>query len=59
MKSYLKSKTMWAAFAVTVLGAFQVMAEGAPLDPQIQGGIVAGIGVVMAFLRSITTEPVG
>ena len=59
MKSYFKSKTMWVGFAVGVLGLIQTTMESAPLDPQVSGMVMGGIGAVMMFLRSITTEAVG
>ena len=59
MKSYFKSKTMWAAFGVTMLGAVQAIFADAPMDPQYAGLITGAIGVGMAFLRSITTTAVG
>ena len=54
-----KSKTMWFAFALVVFGAIEA---GFPylqtiLDPAYYGVLLMVIGIVVAVLRFITTEP--
>ena len=54
-----KSKTMWFAFALVVLAAIEA---GFPylqtiLDPAYYGVLLMVIGIVVAVLRFITTEP--
>lgn len=56
MKSWFKSKTMWVGFGVGVLGLLQTTLADAPLDPQIAGLVASGLGAVMMFLRSITSD---
>ena len=60
MKSRLKSKTHWTAMAVTALGAVET---NAPMLREYLGdwyGLTyVGIGITMAVLREVTSEPVG
>jgi bacteriorhodopsin len=54
-----KSKTMWFALALSVLGAAM---EFFPLirslvDPKYYGAILFAIGVICAVLRFYTTQP--
>jgi hypothetical protein len=55
-----KSKTMWFALALSVLGAAM---EFFPLiqsfvEPKYYGVILFIIGVIVAVLRFITTQPI-
>ena len=59
MKCY-KSKTMWFSLLLVVFGALEA---GFPylqniIDPQYYGVLLVAIGVIVAVLRFITTEPV-
>lgn len=59
MKSYFKSKTMWINFAIGIVGVITAMMADAPLDPEVSGMVMGGLGAVNMFLRSITTEAIG
>ncbi len=59
MKRWFKSKTMLAGLAVGILGALQAALADAPMEPGTQGLVMAVIGALMMFLRSITSEPIG
>lgn len=59
MKSYFKSKTIWVNFGITLIGGVTAMLQDAPIDPGTLGMILAGLGAVNMFLRSITTEALG
>ena len=55
-----KSKTMWFAFALVVFGAIEA---GFPylqnvIDPKYYGIILVLIGVIVAVLRFVTTQPI-
>lgn len=54
-----KSKTMWFAFALTVLGAlFELFPYlQSFLDPRFYGVSLVVIGIVVAILRFLTTQP--
>ncbi len=58
MKKWFKSKTMLAGLAVGILGVLQGVLADAPMEPGLQGMIMAGIGAMMMFLRSITTDAI-
>ena len=54
-----RSKTMWFAFALVVFGAIEA---GFPylqslLDPAYYGVMLMAIGVIVAILRFVTTQP--
>lgn len=56
-----KSKTMWFAFALVVFGAIEA---GFPylqtvIDPAYYGVLLMLIGVIVAILRFVTTQPIG
>lgn len=59
MKAWFKSRTMWAAFGVGVLGLMQVALETAPIPEQFMGLVVMGIGFLIAGLRAVTSKAVG
>ena len=51
-------KTISFALVLTVLGAIQQFIADAPLDPEVQGYVLMGIGVVVGALRFVTNSPV-
>ena len=59
MKRYMKSRTMWFSFLLVVFGAlldnFSYLQS--VIDPKYYGVILVVIGVVVAILRFITTQP--
>jgi len=59
MKSFLKSKTMWVNFSIGIVGLIMATLETAPLEPQMAGMILGGLGAVNMFLRSITSTAIG
>ncbi len=59
MKRWFKSKTMLAGLAVGILGVFQGTMADAPMEPGVQGLIMAALGALMMFLRSITSDAIG
>lgn len=59
MNGILKSKTMWFAMALAVLGVFE---QSSGLIRQMVGeanfgAVMTGISVAIAVLRVITTQP--
>jgi len=59
MKCY-QSKTMWFSVALVIFGA---LLEYLPylqsvIDPKYYGVIFAIVGIIVAFLRYITKEPI-
>ena len=54
-----KSKTMWFAFALAVLGAVMELFPYVQslLEPKFYGATFFIIGIVVAILRFITTQP--
>jgi len=54
-----KSKTMWFAFALTVSGAlFELFPYlQSLLDPRFYGVSLVVIGIIVAVLRFLTTQP--
>ncbi len=59
MKAH-KSKTMWFSLALVIFGAlFDNFSHVQNLiDPQYYGVCLIGIGIIVAVLRFITTEPI-
>jgi len=55
-----KSKTMWFAFALAVLGAAMELFPyvQALLEPKFYGVTFFTIGIIVAILRFITTQPI-
>jgi hypothetical protein len=54
-----KSRTMWFALLLVVFGALEA---GFPylqsvIEPQYYGSILVAIGVIVAILRYVTTQP--
>jgi len=60
MKAH-KSKTMWFSLLLVIFGAlfdnFSYVQNS--IDPKYYGFIFIGIGVIVAILRFITTQPLG
>ena len=55
-----KSKTMWFAFALVIFGAIEA---GFPylqnvIDPKYYGALLVAIGIIVAALRFVTTQPI-
>lgn len=61
MKRARKSKTMWFALALVILGALMdnLSYLQSIIDPQYYGLIMIGIGIIVAILRFITTDAIG
>ena len=59
MKRFMKSRTMWFSFLLVVLGAlldnFSYLQN--VIDPKYYGVILVTIGIIVAVLRFITTQP--
>ena len=59
MKRFMKSRTMWFSFLLVVLGAlldnFSYLQN--VIDPKYYGVILVIIGIIVAVLRFITTQP--
>lgn len=54
-----RSKTMWFALALSVAGVVQLNLDvfSAWLTPEMQGLATLGVGIAVAVLRWITTDP--
>ena len=54
-----KSKTMWFSLALVVFGALfdNLSYVQNSINPKYYGFILIGIGVIVAILRFITTQP--
>jgi len=59
MKRYMKSRTMWFSFALVVFGAlfdnFSYLQS--VIDERYYGILLVGIGIIVAILRFVTTQP--
>jgi len=57
----IKSRTMWFSFALVVLGALfdNLPSLQAYLDPKFYSYSIVFIGVCVAVLRFLTTQPLG
>jgi len=55
----IKSRTMWFSFALVVFGALMDNLQylQSVIDPKYYGGIMIFIGVIVAALRFVTTQP--
>lgn len=58
IRQRFKSRTNRVAFIITVLGALQANIALMELTAKEQGIALAFIGLLMTFLREITTTPV-
>ncbi len=56
-----KSKTMWFALLLVVLGALMDNLSYLQnlIDPQYYGILVIAIGIIVAVLRFVTTDAIG
>ena len=59
MKEWFQSKTMRVSLATGIVGVLIATLKSAPLDPQIAGVVLAGLGALNVFLRSITDTAIG
>lgn len=61
MKRARKSKTMWFALALVILGALMDNLSYLQnlIDPQYYGVIMIAIGIIVAILRFISTDAIG
>lgn len=59
MKRMSRSKTLWFSLALVVFGALMDNLQylQSVIDPQYYGGIMIFVGIIVAFLRFITTQP--
>lgn len=59
VKGVMHSKTMWFSLALMVFGAIEMYFPYLEknIQPQYYGPIFMGIGIVVAFLRFVTTLP--
>lgn len=56
----IKSRTMWYAFIIDVLGIIQINAEElrAAIPPEYYGYLLIGVGIGIKYFRYITTKPI-
>ena len=61
MKRARKSKTMWFALTLVILGALMDNLSYLQniIDPQYYGVIMIAIGIIVAILRFISTDAIG
>lgn len=61
MKRARKSKTMWFALALVILGALMDNLSYIRnlIDPQYYGLVAIAIGIIVAILRFVTTDAIG
>jgi hypothetical protein len=59
MKRMSRSKTLWFSLALVVFGALMDNLQYLQnvIDPQYYGSIMIFVGVIVAILRFITTQP--
>jgi hypothetical protein len=59
MKRMSRSKTLWFSLALVVFGALMDNLQYLQnvIDPQYYGGIMIFVGIMVAVLRFITTQP--
>lgn len=59
MKRMSRSKTLWFSLAVVVFGALMDNLQylQSVIDPQYYGGIMIFVGITVALLRFVTTQP--
>lgn len=53
----LKSKTMWFSAILALLSVAQGFILQIPMSPATQGLVGAIVAAVVAYLRTVTTEP--
>ena len=59
MKSWWKSKTVWSAFFIGLLGVLQAAMDSGLLDARQAGYALIGAAVLKLVLRFVTTGPIG
>lgn len=61
MKRARRSKTMWFALALVILGALMDNLSYIQhlIAPEYYGLVMIGIGIIVAILRFITTDAIG
>lgn len=59
MKQMHKSKTLWFSFALVVFGALMDNLQylQSVIDPKYYGGIMIFVGIIVATLRFVTSQP--
>jgi hypothetical protein len=59
MKKMSQSKTLWFSFALVVFGALMDNLQylQSVIDPKYYGGLMVFIGIIVAALRFVTTQP--
>ena len=59
MKRMTRSKTLWFSLALVVFGALMDNLQYLQdiVDPKYYGGIMIAVGVIVAVLRFVTTQP--
>lgn len=59
MKRMTRSKTLWFSFILVIFGALMDNLQylQSVINPQYYGGIMIFVGIVVAILRFITTQP--
>jgi hypothetical protein len=59
MKSMTRSKTLWFSLALVVFGALMDNLQyfQSVISPQYYGGIMIAVGVIVAVLRFVTSQP--
>ena len=58
MKKLHKSKTINFAAVLGMFGAVQAALPSLQIDPEVYGYINMGVAVAIAYLRTVTTQPV-
>lgn len=60
LKQSVKSKTMWFAGALSVLGVLQANSDVFTnlMTPEAAGWATTAVGVAVAVLRAVTTSPI-
>jgi hypothetical protein len=59
MKRARNSKTLWFSLALVIFGALMdnLTYLQSVIDPQYYGGIMIFVGIMVAVLRFVTTQP--
>ena len=59
MKRMARSKTLWFSLALVVFGALMDNLQylQSTIDPKYYGGIMIFIGIIVAVLRFVTSQP--
>ena len=59
MKRMVRSKTLWFSFALVVFGALMDNLQylQSVIDPKYYGGLMIFVGIIVAALRFVTTQP--